>query len=51
MKNAMKYMAGAAVGAGMYAMYSKYSKDMMKGLKKTVDKMSTEASKSMDSAA
>lgn len=48
MKINMKYLIGAAAGAGMYALYKKYSPNMMYDIKKSVKKMSRDASKSIE---
>ena len=48
MKNTMKYLIGAAAGMGAYALYDKYGSNMMKSIKKSVNKMSREASKSIE---
>ena len=48
MKISMKYLIGAAAGIGMYTLYKKYSPEMMCDLKKSVKKMSKDASKSIE---
>lgn len=48
MKINMKYLIGAAAGIGMYAIYKKYGSSMMNDIKHSVNKMSREASKSIE---
>lgn len=45
MKKTSGFLLGAAVGMASLALYQKYSPDMMRELKKTVNKMSKEANK------
>jgi len=48
MKNSTRFLLGAAAGAGMLALYKKYSPTVMNDIKRSVNKMSREASKSIE---
>ncbi len=48
MKKTSSFLLGAAAGMVSLALYQKYSPDMMKGIKRSVNKMSREASKSIE---
>ena len=48
MKKTMKYLMAMGAGMGLYAMYKKYSPDMMNGIKNSVNKMKHDAEKSID---
>lgn len=51
MKKSMKILLGTAIagaGVGAYALYKKYNPNMMNDIKRSVNKMSREASKSIE---
>jgi len=48
MKKSWKYLVGASLGIGAYALYMRYNHQMMHGLKNSIDKMSKNATKSIE---
>ena len=48
MKNARKYLVVGAAGVGAVALYKKYNPDMVQDIKKSVNKMSKNATKSIE---
>ncbi len=48
MKNAWKYLVVGAAGVGAVALYKKYNPDMVQDIKKSVNKMSKNATKSIE---
>ena len=48
MKSSTKYLMAAMAGAGAYMLYKKYNPIMMMDLKNSINKMSREASKSIE---
>ena len=48
MKKTTKYLMAMGAGMGMYALYKKYSPDMMKEIKNSVSKMKRDADKSIE---
>ena len=48
MKSSTKYLMAALAGAGAYILYKKYNPIMMMDLKNSINKMSREASKSIE---
>lgn len=48
MKKTWKYLVAGVVGAGAVALYKKYSPEMMHDIKKSVSKMSKNATKSIE---
>ena len=48
MKSSTKYLMAAMAGAGAYMLYKKYNPIMMKDIKNSINKMSREASKSIE---
>lgn len=48
MKKCMMYLMAAAAGAGAYMLYKKCNPDLMNDIKRSVDRMSRDASKSIE---
>ena len=48
MKKSTKFLLGAAMGMGVFALYKKYNPNVMMEIKNSVDKMSREASKNIE---
>lgn len=48
MKKTWKYVALGAAGIGAVALYKKYNPDMMRDIKKSVNQMSKNATKSIE---
>lgn len=48
MKKSTKFLLGAAMGMGAFALYKKYNPNVMMEIKNSVNKMSREASKNIE---
>ena len=48
MNKTWKYLVAGVMGAGAFALYKKYSPEMMHDIKKSVNKMSKNATKSIE---
>ena len=48
MKKSTKFLLGAAMGMGAFALYKKYNPNVMMEIRNSVNKMSREASKNIE---